>query len=422
MTTETKQRPSVDEIDFNAIIALLWKSRMLIIFGTMAVTLLAVALSFFIPKTYRSEGFYQLGNPEKIIGKNKDEEAPAPVEENKNLIGIPIPLYKKGAPQFFNPNRFYLAASEWKSFKKKDLNILKTSFQTAAAIQKWIVPMYAFSKGDMRVLAPLPAGEFNSVIGLELSYEADSPQKAYDFVRFFGDYVRDCLLYVSLYDYVKNEYSKVISELSKNENANIDLQFQLLQNIKKMLDIKAILTKYPEAAKIENRQLVSVQEGGFRFLGPVTQLVGIESALADQRRDLAELEREKEKLVMRREYFSKCNDALNKIGQRGEMIFSQLKAIKSDVFKNKDFNKGTVKEIVNDLSINLQVFDLAFFTNCRFISGPTLATGHIKPRKSVIVIAAFFLSAFFFLFLALFLSWWQSHKQAILSDTPTAKK
>jgi hypothetical protein len=397
MTVEAKQRSNVAEIDFTAI-------------GTLAMTLLAAALSFFIPKTYRSEGFYQLGNPERKIVVEKDKEKE---KEKENLIGIPIPLYKKSAPQFFNPNRFYQSASEWKSFSEKDLNKVKTSFQTATDINKWIQPMYAFSKGDMRELAQVPIGESNSVIGLYLSYEADSPQKAYSYVRFFGQYIRDCLLYVSLYEYVKDDYSKVISELSENENNIIDMQFNVLQNTKKMLDIKAILTKYPASAKFESRQLVSVQEGGFRFLSPVTQLVGIESALADQRRTLAELEREKEKLLMQREYFSKCNEALNKIGRRGEMIFSQLKAIKCEVFKKKDFAKGTVKEVFNNLNIDLQTFDLAFFTNCRFISGPTLPERHIAPRKSIIVIIACFLSFFFFMVLTLGLHWWQSNKKRI---------
>jgi len=404
------QRANVEEIDFTAIFSILWRHWKLIFFGTLAATLLAAAISFFIPKTYRSEGFYQLGNPEKRIEIN--EKTPS---EKESFIGIPIPLYKKSAPQFFNPNRLLLFASQEKLLSEKDLNIIKTNFQTERDINKWITPVFAYSKGDMRELAQMPKDESNSVLGLNLSYEADSPQKAYNHVRFFGQYVRDCLLYVSLYDYIKNEYSKTISGLSENENDIIDLQFKLLQNTKKMLDIKAILTKYPEAAKIESRQLVSVQEGGFRFLGPVTQLVGIESILADQRRNLAELEREKEKLIIQREYFLKCNDALNKIDRHGEMIFSQLKSIKVELFKNKDFNKGTVNEIFNDLSIYLQVFDLVFFTNCRFISGPTLPTQYIKPRKSVIVILACFLFFFFFIFLTLILHWWQSNKKEIKS-------
>ncbi|MBN1364271.1 MAG: hypothetical protein JW976_05630 [Syntrophaceae bacterium] len=408
MTTEANHRSTVDEIDFTALFAILWRQRKLIAIGTLTATLLAAALSFFIPKTYRSEGFYQLGNPENKITNKTDVQ-------KENFVGIPIPLYKKSAPQFFNPNRLYFFAREGKSFSDEELNRIKAKFQKEGDINKWIIPIFAYSKGDMRELAQLPKDESNSVLGLSLSYEADSPQKTYKFVSFIGQYIRDCLLYVSSYDYVKDNYSKVISKLSKNENSIIDLQFNLLQNIKKMLDIKAILTKYPEAAKIENRQIVSVQEGGFRFLGPVTQLVGIESTLADQRRNLDALEREKEILIIQREYFSKCNDALKKFSKQGEIIFSQLKSIKREVFKNKDFSKGTVKEVFNNLNIDLQTFDLAFYTNCRFISGPTVPTRHIRPRKSVIVIITCFLSFFFFIVSTLILHWWQSNKKQILS-------
>lgn len=406
------QRSNVEEIDFTAIFFILWRQRKLIVFGTIAATLLAVAISFLIPKTFRSEGFYQLGNPIKSLADDRSTLA------YRALIGIPIPFYKNNSPQFFNPNRFYLAVSEWESFSEKDLNRIKAKFQTERDINKLITPVFAYSKADMRELAQMPKDESNSVLGLNLSYEADSPQKAYNFVSFFGQYVRDCLLYVSLYDYVKNEYSMVISELNKNENNIIGLQFELLQNTKKMLDIKAILTKYPEAAKIDSGQLVSVQEGGFRFLPPVTQLVGIESIVADQRRNLDKLERDKEKLIIQREYFSKCNDALNKLGRRGEILFSQLKSIKSEVFKNKDSNKDMVKEVANDLSIDLQTFDLVFFTNCRFISGPTLPGRHIRPQKGVIAIVAFLLSAIFFLFLAIFFAWWREQKQVVISQAP----
>ena len=84
----------------------------------------------------------------------------------------------------------------------------------------------------------------------------------------------------------------------------------------------ARLKNYPESAKIENRQLVSIQEGGSRFLAPVTQLVGIESTLADFRRDLAELERDREKLTARAEYFSRCYSELAKIGEHGVIILA----------------------------------------------------------------------------------------------------
>jgi hypothetical protein len=77
---------------------------------------------------------------------------------------------------------------------------------------------------------------------------------------------------------------------------------------------------------------------------------------------------------------------------------------------NKDLSKDTVKEVFNNLSIDLQAFELAFFSNCRFISGPTIPETPIKPRRKAIVIASCFSSFFLLVILAFILHWLQSNK------------
>jgi hypothetical protein len=59
------------EIDLNSIFAVLWKRRKLILFGTLGATLLSIGISLILPRVYRSEGFYQLGNPTKNIAENE---------------------------------------------------------------------------------------------------------------------------------------------------------------------------------------------------------------------------------------------------------------------------------------------------------------------------------------------------------------
>ena len=327
--------------------------------------------------------------------------------------------YIRASPHcFFNPNRFQLIASQDKTFGEEELKKIKEEFETAEDINKWVIPVYAFTKDDTREVAQLPQDESNSVIGLKLAYEADSPENASAYVSFFGNYIRDCLLYETLYNYIIVGYSNTLTALKKNENGIMGLQFELFQNTNKMKDIRAILSNYPESAKIESRQLVSVQDGGSRFLAPVTQLVGIESTLADIRRDLAELKRERDKLTVRSEYFTRCFSEFARIGEHGESLFLMLKSIKDEVFKNYDLNKDEVKGIFNNLSIDLQTFDFTFFKNSRFISEPTIPALHIKPRKRPIVIVTLFASFFFFIFLSIVIEWWKDKKEIIISTTP----
>ena len=411
-----------DEIDLSSIFAVLWKRRKLIVFGTLGVTLLSIGISLLLPRVYRSEGFFQLGNPRKTIVNNekttkRDKAIKSTTSKNTSFIGIPVPIYKSSSSQFFNPNRFQFIASQYKLFKEEDLKQIREYFRKAEDINEWIKPVYAFAKEDTREFAQLPQDESNSVIGLKLAYEADSPENAYTYVCFFGNYIRDCLLYVTLYNYVMDGYSNKISELSKNENDIINLNFELLQNTNKLKDIRAILSNYPESAKIENRQLVSIEEGGDRFLAPVTQLVGIESTLADLRQDLSELEREREKLTVRTEYFSRIYSELDKIGERGESLFLLLKSAKDEVFKNKDLNQDALKEVFNNLSIDLQTFDFIFFSNSRFVSGPTIPSMHIKPKKGLIAIVSCFSSFFLLVILSFILHWWQKNKKMIMSKS-----
>ena len=331
------------------------------------------------------------------------------------LVGVPIQLYKTVSPLIADPQYFQFIASQNKLFNEETLRQVKATFRTATDINQSIKPVYAHAKEDAREFVPISKDEFNLVIGLNLTYEANSPEKANNYVRFLGEYIRNCLLYVTLYNYIRNEHSHSISEMNRYENEIIDFQFQLLQNTNKLKDIRAILTNYPESSKIENRQLVSVQERGERFLAPVTQLVGIESTIPELRQNLSELERDREKFAIRAEYFSRCNSELAITNRGGESLFFLLNSVKNEAFKNKDLSKDTVKEVFNNLSNDLQAFELSFFSNSRFVSGPTIPETHIKPRKSLMVVVSCLVSFLLLVIVPFVLHWLNSNKEKIVS-------
>ncbi|MCX5882784.1 MAG: Wzz/FepE/Etk N-terminal domain-containing protein [Deltaproteobacteria bacterium] len=375
-----------DEIDLVSLFLVIWKRRKLIVFGTLGVTLLAAIYSFMIPKVYLSTGFYQLG------------------------CGMPNSEFKGGSTLFYDPDRLKIFANHEKTFTLWEK--INGSFNTSENIKKCIKPMYTHSKEDTREIGNLPSDQKNVVIGVELSYEADLSQKAHDVVSFLGDYMKNCLNYIKVFNYIQDGYNNADSELTKNENAIIANHFQLLQYTNKALDIQAIMKKYPESAKIEDRQLVSIQEGGYHYLSPVTQLVGIESNLADVRRGLADLERAKEKLMLNKEFFSNCMDMMEKADKNGDFLLSQLPIIKNDVFKNKDLNKDATKEVFNNISIEIQNFE-RIKTNHLFISGPSIPEKPIKPNKRVIVMVTFFASFFLLVMVTFILEWWQKNKEII---------
>jgi hypothetical protein len=405
----SNENPYGDPFILSAFFSVVWKYRKLILFGTLGATVLSAVISLFIPRVYRSEGFYQLGNPVYSLDQTENSS-------KASSIGVPVPYYKSSSSEFFNPNRFQLAASRYPLFSDEDVSVIKREFRRPSDISRCIKPVYAYAREDMRELAYQPKDETNSVIGVSLNCEAVSGEKAAACVRFLGSYVRDCLLYAKLYNYLVDGYRQAQSEIGLFENRIIETRAQILQNSNKLKDIQAILVKYPESEKIENRQLVSVQEGGSRFLAPVTQLVGIESALADLRQLLAQLERRKEMAAIREEYFSRCTSELQKIDKLGEPFFTMLKAVKEDVFNRHDLRQDTVKEVFNDLNIDAQEIELIFYSTSHFVSGPIIPATHFKPWRSAIVAVTGLLSFVFFVVTALALHWWQQNKKDIFAQ------
>jgi LPS O-antigen subunit length determinant protein (WzzB/FepE family) len=122
-------------------------------------------------------------------------------------------------------------------------------------------------------------------------------------------------------------------------------------------------------------------------------------------------------LSVQAEYFSRSFNELAKVSEHGDSLLLLLKTIKDEIFKDKDLNRDEVKEVFNTLSIDLQTFDFTFYQNSRFISGPTIPTAHVKPRKSIIVVVTFVASFFFFVILAFVTHWWQGNKKAIMSNS-----
>ncbi len=395
MTGEPTQRPVVREIDLIAIFSIFWKRRMLILFGTLAVTTLAAGFSFMIPVKYRSKGFYVLGN-----------------------TGVPIQFYRRSSLHFTNLSGFLNYIRSESSFSKDDkLQIAKT-LKSRENNKNWIIPFYAFSKEDTRELALITKEQSNSVLGLNLIFLAQSPELAVKLVSFSGRYIRDCLMYLTLFDYISGNAMTARTSLQKNDNELIESRFGLEQQEKKLADMWTIMRKYPDAARRENWQLMSIQDGGEHFLSPLTQLVGIESRMADLRREVALLERNRQKMLLRIEFFELSKSILDKPIKQGEPLFQELTTILTEFFSKKDLRIDFVREVYNELDVDQQNFNRTFSLSYRFVSGPTVPTRYSKLSRGIIVLIGFFLGGFFFVCLAFGLVWVQNRRQAILSSAP----
>ena len=97
----------------------------------------------------------------------------------------------------------------------------------------------------------------------------------------------------------------------------------------------------------------------------------------------------------------------------GEAIFREFAAKKDEILKDENMNMETRKEVYNILTIDLENFNQLFFEEMRFTSPPSVPKKNIRPKKSVIIIAGFFIGLFLFLFLTVAIEFWAINKESI---------
>lgn len=387
-----EQDNQIPEFDLTRFIRTLWKRKWLILGGTALVTLLAAAITLVLPKVYRSGGFFQLSGYTQRIS---------------------VPEYKKSSSLFTSPIRFIRFAREKKLFQGEELQKLMGIYGDPDELAKAVSPIFSYSREDVRETGQ-GSPEVNYVLGTTIYAENHSADSARQTVYTLGLFLRDCILYRKLNDYVNNKYNEASSILRKIENMIIDANFNLDLQKRKKEELKLILGRYPDAGKYGSREIIPPGDAGYRYLSPVTQLVGVESTIADFKGALIVYQRDREKNLVDLEISTKAKEIVER-NRFGEMAFLEIMSFADGFFKAKGLAQGFRQTAANQFYIEMEVYRTLFYEDMRFLSGPPFPAKVVRPWKRLIVVIAFFLSFFFFLFIAMASEWWQKNKKLITS-------
>ncbi len=209
------------------------------------------------------------------------------------------------------------------------------------------------------------------------------------------------------------------NDIRKFENDNLTTKFNLEQLSLKADRMKTIIKRYPLAGSAENRQVVSVGEGGYNYLSPATQLVGVESQVADLMEKSAKQTRNKEISQVNYNFFNEARKFFGK-DENGDLVYNNLVELQNQFFKNLDLNKDTNREVYNALLNDMEIIRYTFYESYRFVSEPNLPLKPVKPKKAMIVIITTILAFFVFVFLAFIIEWWKNNKSFIKENGSSA--
>jgi hypothetical protein len=386
-----EQDNQIPDFDLTRVFRILWKRKGLILGGTAVVTVLAAVITLVLPKVYRSGGFFQLSGYTQRIS---------------------VPEYKKSSSLFTSPIRFIRFAREKKLFQGEELQKLMGIYGDPDELSRAVSPIFSYSKEDVRETGQ-GSPEVNYVLGTTIYAENHSADSARQTVYALGMFLRDCILYRKLNDYVNNKYNGASATLRKIENQIIDINFSLDLQKRKKEELKLILGRYPDAGKYGSREIVPPGNEGYRYLSPVTQLVGAESTIADLKGVLISYQRDKEKTVLDLEISKKAKEIIEQ-NRFGEMALRETMNFADGFFKSKDLAQSTMQTAANQFYIEMEVHRTLFYEDMRFLSGPPFPVKAVSPRKRLITTTAFFIAFFFFLLIALAIEWWQINMTKII--------
>lgn len=155
-------------------------------------------------------------------------------------------------------------------------------------------PALSFTKRDQRELGELKDAAVAAILGLDLRCDARTPAVAAEMVHILAEYYTNAVMHERTRNWIQAGLSESIGA-AKSVEASIvraELDVGLLE--RRVQDMKGILAKYPAAERMDTRQVVSVNPGdqSERFLSPLAQLVGFESAISQRREQIQRWKRE----------------------------------------------------------------------------------------------------------------------------------
>jgi hypothetical protein len=402
--THRESHSSEVVIDLADVVRSLWRWKRFILIFTLGCTVAAALISLRIPNTYESEGIFQFGAIEKQTDQTE-----------KFQYGLTLPEYRKNESILLNGDSFCELLSTESSLSEEKKAAIKRNFfnKSLTALSKNITPIYESSREDVRQFGGFVLGKdgVNSVIRFRLSWRDRSPEDAQRMVFFLARHLKNQLANAYLGNKIREEYSKYSVHLVGLDTQKIESDFKLMLLQQKLEDIRLLMKRYPNVDASSSRQIVSTQEGGYRYLSPANQAVGVESQILDIRQGLFVIERDLILAAFGADFYKSLAVELEK-KVSGETLLAFYDEEVKRFAQSHDLGNDTTREFYNRISIRNEELKKTFHQTFRFIFEPTLPSTKIKPRRSIIVMVATFLAFFIALFIALIGYWWSNQKNA----------
>lgn len=377
-----------EEIDLRKLVRALFRYRKLILLLVVLGTLAGIGGSLLSTK-YRSQGLFL---------------TPA---------GLRLPEYKQYEGALRNERRLerFLAASV---DDEVTIALLRRTLRQPNAWDRAVRPVFSITGKDARDF-DIRSEDPSAIVGLQLTLEADqrSDEKP---VLVLAEYLRSTIIELDIRSSALGrcvEYKTRDQELTRDQLKD---DFFLEQQRMRAETLRKLIAEVPGASDYDNHQVVSLKNGGERFLSPVAQLVAVEVGISEL--ELARIARERSRIAaaLYRDFYCKAR-GLTDPDPGNTAFFAQVAALRKDVMKSADLKLPIVRQVATDLELQEAEWAGKYMDLTRFVVSP--AGNEQRIRKPGLTLAALLgatLGLFGGAILVLLLSWWRENRADVFAD------
>ncbi|KJJ95811.1 hypothetical protein UB44_21095 [Burkholderiaceae bacterium 26] len=338
-----------------------WEARRKILLLAAIIFATGFSLLFSALYQYSSEGF--LRAPRKFAEYNGQKSA------------------------FWDREALHLYLEQNKKLEDNNGRYLLTSL-SESFVQSHLQAVLPLSKDDLRYISDIKATQDTSgIIGFIISFKGQTAEDAQARVQLMGDFIKDAMLEEDLLEMIHTKLGDAIAKKQQIDNQIIQKRVSLAQAGIRMEAARSIANKYPEASKMETRQLLSTgnDNQSSRYLSPMAQLVGIETEMADLKSQLTLLERDAAQNALRAEFYDRIEQH-SREALTGHALLADFVKTGQAVFTGKDLQDDKVREVYNQIALVADQMRTKHISEPRFVSGPTLPDSRSGPSMTVVLL------------------------------------
>lgn len=196
----------------------------------------------------------------------------------------------------------------------------------------WIAPVFRFSKKDARETGVVKdAAGLSDLVGYEIRASSAEPEAAQKKVNFLVNYVSDASLKIQLDNFLADSLSakRLLLTSAALERDTEAYNLSLLED--RLNDLKRLARTYPVVATSAERQILSIEKNGERFMPLPMQMIAVERERFDTREKLAKTQRRVEGLPAEESLLAAHEEIAQKTNSGKDLALALVKDIQARI-------------------------------------------------------------------------------------------